>query len=213
MVWYQYVSRGYPLVFDSWNPGSVISQFRGKTRRVEYGKVCSLEINPLTWHHHRQKIYPWVDPENVGSSTYVFYDTTVTIEVLGKLPARAYNVFTALLFFYFTSNSLHFSLYKDSAEKPEVQIFGELKVGQEVTVHCTVEHTCPTYPPTLTLGIPTRGRRLTDVSLSDGTHRTTLINRMVIEKDQELLWCSVRHPGGHTARTYVSLSSQCKCSN
>ncbi|XP_029929189.1 uncharacterized protein LOC115374422 isoform X2 [Myripristis murdjan] len=182
VVWYQYVSRGYPLVFDSWYPGSVISKFRGKTRRVEYGKVCSLEIYPLTWHHHRQRIYPWVDPENVGRSTYAFYDTTVTIEVL------------------------------DSAEKPVVQIFGELTVGQEVTVHCTVEHTCPTYPPTLTLSIPARGRRLTDVSLSDGTHRTTLINRMVIEKDQELLWCFVRHTGGHTARTYVSLSAQCSFS-
>lgn len=88
VVWYQYVSSGYPLVYDSWNPNGVINIFKGKTSR-EFTKFtrsndCSLRIFPLTWSHHRQKIYPWVDPENVGRSTYRFFDTTVTIEVTGN---------------------------------------------------------------------------------------------------------------------------------
>lgn len=85
VVWYQYVNRGYPLVYDSWDKNHVIDKFRGKTFRVTGGKDCSLTISPVTWYHHREKIYPWVDPENVGSSTYRFYDKTVTIDVTGKL--------------------------------------------------------------------------------------------------------------------------------
>uniref|UniRef100_A0A3Q1I5K5 Ig-like domain-containing protein n=1 Tax=Anabas testudineus TaxID=64144 RepID=A0A3Q1I5K5_ANATE len=82
VVWYQNVERGYPLVYDNWNPGQVIYAFRGKTERIySTSKTCSLRIYPVTWSHHRQKIYPWVDPENIWSSTYRFFDTTVTIEV------------------------------------------------------------------------------------------------------------------------------------
>lgn len=89
VVWYQYVRHGYPLVYDNWSSKSVIDKFRGKTSRVitfQGGKECSLKISPVTWEHHRQTIYPWVDPENVGRSTYRFFDKTVTIDVIGKLP-------------------------------------------------------------------------------------------------------------------------------
>lgn len=88
VVWYQYVRHGYPLVYDNWYRDSVIDIFRGKTSRTStftYSKECSLKISSVTWNHHRQRIYPWVDPENVSRWTYRFYDETVTIEVTGKL--------------------------------------------------------------------------------------------------------------------------------
>lgn len=87
VVWYQYVNHGYPLVYDNWNPNNVIDIFKGKTSRVFTStnrKERSLKIYPVNWSHHRQKIYPWVDPENVGWRTYRFFDTTVTLEVVGK---------------------------------------------------------------------------------------------------------------------------------
>lgn len=85
VVWYQYHNHKYPLVCDSWYEDHVIDAFRRKTRIVtQYGK-CSLQIYPVTWSHHSQNIYPWVDPENVGKSTYRFFDKTVRIEVVGKL--------------------------------------------------------------------------------------------------------------------------------
>ncbi|XDV31915.1 hypothetical protein PO909_002839, partial [Leuciscus waleckii] len=31
VVWYQWVSKGYPLVYDSWYPNDVIEKFRWKT--------------------------------------------------------------------------------------------------------------------------------------------------------------------------------------
>lgn len=79
VVWYQYVRSGYPLVYDDWYPDYVISIFKGKTRVLTStdSMTCSLQISPVSWSHHRLKIYPWVDPENVGTSTYRFFDTTV----------------------------------------------------------------------------------------------------------------------------------------
>lgn len=85
VVWYQFAKHSYPKVYDSWYSSEVISIFRGKTSLVssQYGKTCSLEIYPVTWRHHRQTIYPWVDPENVGRYTHRFWDKTVTIHVEG----------------------------------------------------------------------------------------------------------------------------------
>ena len=86
VVWYQYVSRGCPLVFDSWYPGSVIDKFRWKTNlyRTSYTRDCSLLIQDINLSHHGEKLYTWIDPENVGSSTYRFYDVTSTIYIESK---------------------------------------------------------------------------------------------------------------------------------
>jgi len=84
VVWYQWVSHGYPLVYDPWYPYHVIEKFRGKTDL--YGTLgwdCSLLIKNLEQSHHGEKIYAWIDPENVGRSTYRFYDVTSTILVEG----------------------------------------------------------------------------------------------------------------------------------
>ncbi|KAM4601205.1 uncharacterized protein ACJ7VT_021004 isoform 2-T2 [Polymixia lowei] len=180
VVWYQHVSRGYPLVYDSWNPNSVTEKFRGKTSRVGIrNNICNLQINPVGWEHHREKIYPWVDPENVGRNTYAFYDKSVTIEVLGR------------------------------AESPIIQIIGSQKVGEEVTVQCVVFHTCPSYPPTLSLDIPLKGHKLTHGLLSDGQSTTTLTTTLVIEERKQTVKCSVQHHGGLTASAYETLNARC----
>jgi len=84
IVWYQWVSKGYPLVYDPRYPYDVIEKFRGKTDL--YGTRdwdCSLLIKNLKHSHHGEKIYAWIDPENVGWRTYPFYDVTSTILVEG----------------------------------------------------------------------------------------------------------------------------------
>ncbi|XP_047453824.1 uncharacterized protein LOC125015854 isoform X3 [Mugil cephalus] len=180
VVWYQYVSRGYPLVYDDWHPTYVIDIFRGKTQayRSGYGKTCSLKIEPLTWSHHRQKLYPWVDPENIGKSTHEFYDTTVMIEVV------------------------------DTVDPPNLQIYGAKKVGHSVDVHCSVYHTCPTKPPTLSLNIP-HGNQDRTVELTDGTFKTTLKATLLIENDSQRVVCSVRYPTGHTKSTSSNINAEC----
>uniref|UniRef100_A0A3Q3MG35 Ig-like domain-containing protein n=1 Tax=Mastacembelus armatus TaxID=205130 RepID=A0A3Q3MG35_9TELE len=181
VVWYQHVSRGYPLVYDSWYPKNVIDIFRGRTRKADStkGKSCSLRIYPVNWPHHRQKIYPWVDPENVGYSTYRFYDTTVTIDVT------------------------------DRAEKPSIRIFGELKVGQSVQVECTVYHTCSTDPPTLSLNIRLRSPSTTQSSMSDGTSKTSMIGTLFITRERQTVECSARHYEGPTTSASITLNAQC----
>lgn len=88
VVWYQNHWIRYPLVYDTRHPESVIDIFRGKTSKAYVSRrdrECSLKIYPVTQSDHNQVIYPWVDPEYVGSDTYPFSDKTVMIEVLGKL--------------------------------------------------------------------------------------------------------------------------------
>ncbi|KAK5862485.1 hypothetical protein PBY51_017876 [Eleginops maclovinus] len=180
VVWYQYQSHGYPIVHDSWYNADAISIFRGKTRVFPQNfKTCSLEIDPVNQHHHQQKIYPWVDPENVGKTTYRFFDTTVTIEVV------------------------------DRAESPTIMISGSMKVGQSLTVQCSVYHTCPTYPPTMSVNIPGQKRRITHESMPDGTSRTTLTTTLNIERDQQTVECSARHWGGLTARVTETFTAEC----
>nr|XP_020493058.1 myelin-associated glycoprotein-like [Labrus bergylta]XP_020493059.1 myelin-associated glycoprotein-like [Labrus bergylta] len=184
VVWYQYVKWGYPLVCDSGYQNDVIDIFKRKTRVLTstFKKKCTLEIYPVMWSHHRQKIYPWVDPEHVGQSTYRFYDTTVTIEVV------------------------------DEADKPEIMIFGSMKVGQSVTVQCTVYHTCPTRPPTLSLNIPLLNHYLSPGTLSDGTSKTTLTTTLNIESDRHTVECSVRYTRDLTAKASKTLNAQCSFS-
>ncbi|XP_056236064.1 uncharacterized protein LOC130171837 isoform X2 [Seriola aureovittata] len=183
VVWYQYVSHGYPLVYDRWYPHSVINIFKGTTSLYRHtnSKTCSLRIYPLTWSHHRQKIYPWVDPENVGKSTYRFYDTTVTIEVVG------------------------------TAEKPDIMISGDRKVGQYVQVECSVYHTCPTDPPTLKLNIPLQSHQ-TRTIMSNAMYKTSLTTMLYIEKDHLTVECSVRHTGGLSAQNSQTLNAECSFS-
>ncbi|XP_072317576.1 uncharacterized protein [Eucyclogobius newberryi] len=179
VVWYQFVSRGYPLVYDDWYPDSVISIFKGKTYVSTYGRHCTLQIYPVTWSHHKQKLYPWVDPENVGKGTYKFYDTTVTIEVT------------------------------DKPQKPNLRVTGDKTVGQFVTVQCIVDHTCRLNPPALSLNIPLKEHSVHHSSLTDGSSRMTLTTVMFVERDQQTVECVVKHFGGVTETTRQTLNAKC----
>ncbi|XP_076016848.1 uncharacterized protein LOC143008807 isoform X2 [Genypterus blacodes] len=183
VVWYQYKNRGYPLVYDPLYPNHVIEEFNGKTKLIrKLSKSCTLEIYPLDWSHHRQKLYPWVDPEHVGKGIYRFFDTTVTIEVV------------------------------DRVKKPVIYFLGNLKVGQEVTVQCVVYHTCSSFPPTLELNNTMQKRKITHNSFSDGMSKTTLTAIYYIDKDHQAVVCSVRHHGGLRDKTLKTLNAECSFS-
>ncbi|KAK2880769.1 hypothetical protein Q8A67_018037 [Cirrhinus molitorella] len=104
VVWYQWVSKGYPLVYDPLHADNVIEKFRRKTDLFgdPSSGVCSLLIKNLEPSHHGEKIYAWIDPENVGSRTYVFYDVTSTIFV------------------------------KATPQQPGIRIYGGERTGQKV---------------------------------------------------------------------------------
>uniref|UniRef100_A0A671KFJ4 Si:dkey-238d18.12 n=1 Tax=Sinocyclocheilus anshuiensis TaxID=1608454 RepID=A0A671KFJ4_9TELE len=84
VVWYQWVSTGYPLVYDAWYPHDVIGKFRGKTDL--YGKSdwdCSLLIKNLEPSHNGEKLYTRIDPENIAWQNYETDDATSTVLVDG----------------------------------------------------------------------------------------------------------------------------------
>ncbi|XP_036420051.1 sialic acid-binding Ig-like lectin 9 [Colossoma macropomum] len=182
VVWFQYISRGYPLVYDSWNPGSVIDKFRWKTSL--YGdphmRDCSLLIEDLNLSHHGEKLYTWIDPENVGRSTYAFFDVTSTIYIETSAPA------------------------------PSIDIFGGNQIGQQITVQCSTYHTCPHRKPTLTLsGIEGTQDRLEHTDIGGGTWKITLIRNGIVKSDNHRVDCVVRHPGGLSASATKTHTATC----
>ncbi|KAM9468535.1 uncharacterized protein Hap1MRO34_013198 [Clarias gariepinus] len=184
IVWYQYVSSGYPLVFDNRSPNSVIERYRGRTSLYNRTyRDCSLLIENLSPSHHGDRIYTWIDPENVGWRTYKFYDVTTLIHV------------------------------QSSAPKPSVATSGGCKIGESITVRCKTYHTCPTNPPFLSLSgieknIGTEDK-LEKRPLDDGKWEITLIREGVVESETQEIECSVTHSGGLSASTNKTHNAKC----
>lgn len=89
-------------------------------------------------------------------------------------------------------------------------ITGNMRVGQTVTVKCSVEHSCPTMPPTLHLNVAQQSQSVSHSLMFDGTFKTTLMATMIIKTDHEIVQCIVRHHGGLEEITYQQLKADCK---
>lgn len=85
-----------------------------------------------------------------------------------------------------------------------------MKVGETVTVLCSVEHTCPTMPPTLRLNMALQNQRVTQSFKSDGTSRTTLTATMIIKNEDQVVQCTAQHQGGFKAVAFKQLKADCK---
>ncbi|KTF75205.1 hypothetical protein cypCar_00035090 [Cyprinus carpio] len=181
VVWYQYVSKGYPLVYDPWYPDYVIEKFRWKTDL--YGDPsswdCSLLIKNLEQSHHGEKLYTWIDPENVGKSTYAFYDVTSTIQV------------------------------DASPQLPSISIFGGERTGDAITVVCSGFHTCPYSKPTITLNGLEGSDQIKDESIKDGLWKITRTRKGVVKTERLTIQCSVTHYGGITVTATKDKSAEC----
>ncbi|KAL6471390.1 hypothetical protein MHYP_G00200400 [Metynnis hypsauchen] len=182
IVWYQYVSIGYPVVCDESDPRSVIDNFRGKTHLYRYPNTrdCSLLIVDLDLSHHGEKLFAWIDPDYIGKSTYAFYDVTSTIHI------------------------------KRSAEAPSIDIYGGNQIGQQITVQCSTYHTCPYREPTLTLsGIEGTDGRPEHTEIGSGTWKITLIRVGIVTSVNQRVDCVVRHPGGLSASATRTHTATC----
>ncbi|KAJ8289192.1 hypothetical protein COCON_G00018510 [Conger conger] len=185
--WYQYVSRGYPLVYSRSHPDSVIDKFRGKTElsgSKERGD-CSLKIYPAQAAQNAEQIYVWVEPNQLQGS--YFYDQTVTLEVT------------------------------EHAAQPEIRVSEgkallasstvSLAEGATAVLSCSVSHGCPPQPPTLSFfarGGPVAGR----VTQSRTGEATVTLERSwtaAAEHNGRSLACEVTHHGGASASREVVL--------
>ncbi|XP_073719114.1 sialoadhesin-like [Misgurnus anguillicaudatus] len=182
VVWYQYVSSGYPLVYDPRYPGNVIDKFRGKTdiyNPTNSDRDCSLLIKSVDPSHNGEKLYTWIDPENIGWRTYKFYDVTSTIIV-------------------FTN-----------PQQPIINISGGLKTGDSITVACYTNHTCPYSKPNITLKGIEGSDKIDDVRMENGQWKITLTRTGVVKTERSDIECTVTHHGDITTRTTKSQSAKC----
>ncbi|XP_059390079.1 sialoadhesin-like isoform X2 [Carassius carassius] len=181
VVWYQWVSRGYPLVYDPWYPSYVIEKFRLKT--ALYGdpskRDCSLLIKNLDTSHHGEKLYAWIDPENVGRSTFKFYDVTSTIVV------------------------------DTQPQQPSIYIYGGERTGDKVTVACSTFHTCPYSKPTITLNGVEGSDGIRDESVKNNLWKITLERKGIIMTERSTIKCSVTHYGGIIVTATKDKSAEC----
>ncbi|XP_065136645.1 sialoadhesin-like [Paramisgurnus dabryanus] len=182
VVWYQYVSSGYPIVCDPLNPGDVIDKFRGKTdiyRHTNSDRDCSLLIKSVDPSHNGEKLYAWIDPENVGKSTYTFYDVTSTIIV------------------------------DTNPQQPIINISGGAKIRDSITVECYTLHTCPYRKPNIILRGIEGSDKIDDVPMENGRWKTTLTRTGVVKAERSDIECTVTHHGGITTRATKSQSANC----
>uniref|UniRef100_A0A3Q2UNM5 Ig-like domain-containing protein n=1 Tax=Fundulus heteroclitus TaxID=8078 RepID=A0A3Q2UNM5_FUNHE len=184
VVWYQYQSMGYPLVYDNWYPNDVISIYKERTQALTstYGKTCTLHIKTVNWNDHRQVLFPWVDPENVGRSTHAFYETTVTIEVCISM---LLNMFS---WFYISSVA--------QPEAPTIMI-----TGFPSTVRCTASYTCSNNRPSLTwnyANMPVSSNTVKESGKTMWTTVSTLTFTPSAKDHGHHLTCFARFDGGQT---------------
>ncbi|KAJ7304052.1 hypothetical protein JRQ81_011573 [Phrynocephalus forsythii] len=80
VAWYQYRSRGYPEIYNSKSPETVLPEYQGRTEvlgDLEMGN-CTLSINPVR-AEDSMSYYVWINPDSVR---HRFYDVTVQVEVV-----------------------------------------------------------------------------------------------------------------------------------
>ncbi|XP_073719477.1 sialoadhesin [Misgurnus anguillicaudatus] len=182
VVWYQWVSKGFPLVYDPWYPDSVIDKFRGKTdlyNPTNSDRDCSLLIKSVNPSHNGEKLYTWIDPKNIGKSTYKFYDVTSTI-IVDTNPAQ-----------------------------PIINIYGGGKTGDSITVTCYTLHTCPYSKPNIILKGIEGSDQIDDFNIKTGQWKTTRTRTGVVKTERSDIECTVTHHGGITTRATKSQSAKC----
>ncbi|XP_035289668.1 myelin-associated glycoprotein-like [Anguilla anguilla] len=189
VVWYQYVDRGYPLACDPKFANEVIEKFRGKTSlyRSPYKGDCSLKIDPLDWRHQEERVYPWVDPD---------YEQNCTLEIdevkphdNGPFCFRAEKGMDKYTF----NNSCVFIVMKASPSDPVMTpLPEETEEGSALSATCSVEHTCPTHPPTFTWNVKDGKTTTSHTQISRSTWKTSSTLTFIPAGDnyEEQLTCS-----------------------
>ncbi|KAK2880771.1 hypothetical protein Q8A67_018039 [Cirrhinus molitorella] len=180
VVWYQYASHSYPLVYDPLHPKNVINKFRGKTSLYKNSSNdCSLLIKNLELSHHGEKLYTWIDPENVGKSTYQFYEVTSTIQV------------------------------DTSPQQPSISTYGGEKTGDTIIVVCSTIHTCPYSKPNITLNGIEGTDEIDNEHFKDGQWKISLTRTAVVKAEHLTIQCLVTHLGGITVTATKDESAKC----
>ncbi|KAM3613720.1 uncharacterized protein V6R79_004216 [Siganus canaliculatus] len=86
VIWYQYHSVRYPVVYDGLDPRAVESKFRGRTSAPGEAKEgnCTLMIDNMRREDNKLQVYVWINPGTKANMK--FHQQLVTINVERKKP-------------------------------------------------------------------------------------------------------------------------------
>lgn len=98
----------------------------------------------------------------------------------------------------------------EQADKPKLSITGLPRVGEQITVSCSVLHTCPPNPPNLSVGKALDTDIIVHNPVQDGFWETIRVHTFVIKEDEQTVTCKATFPGGQTSETQINLKAQCK---
>lgn len=171
-------------VYDSRGYPADSGKYRGGASAIGFvgDGNCSLQIERLEMSLSQDRLYPWVDENPITSyhsAGQSFFDKTTQIIV------------------------------SDYAKEPQLSFIGIPTVGAQSRVSCSVQHSCISAPPGLTVS---------GVQGQDNTQHT-LLSEGVWEKRVERVWtvsehdqrvrCTVSHTGGQKATSELELNIQC----
>lgn len=98
----------------------------------------------------------------------------------------------------------------EQANKPKLSITGIPKVGEQITVSCSVLHTCPPNPPSLSVGNALETDIIVHTPVQDGFWEITGFYTFRIKEEEKTVTCKATFPGGQTSEAQIDLNAQCK---
>uniref|UniRef100_A0A673XGR9 Ig-like domain-containing protein n=1 Tax=Salmo trutta TaxID=8032 RepID=A0A673XGR9_SALTR len=107
-------------------------------------------------------------------------------------------------------NCCHLFLILGSPDPPSLSVMEEVKVGEVVSVSCSVSHSCPSDPPLLTWshsGTPSiQSQQQTN---SQWEEKLTLTFRPSIADNNQPLVCTAAYKGGMTVSSSKTINVKC----
>lgn len=98
------------------------------------------------------------------------------------------------------------------APEPQLSISNTPRVEEETRVVCSVQHTCFSSPPLLTISGILGSDQTSDTSVSDGVWERRVERRWTPKEEDQIVKCTVHYQGGQTATSELRLNVECKSS-
>lgn len=91
-----------------------------------------------------------------------------------------------------------------------MSITGIPRVGEQITVACSVLHTCPPNPPSLSVGTALESDTFIHTPVQDGFWEFTRVHTFIIKEEEQTVTCKATFPAGQTSEAQINLNAQCK---
>lgn len=102
-----------------------------------------------------------------------------------------------------------FLFFADNANKPQLST-DMPRVGEQSMVTCSVQHTCDSNPPTLTISGIGGADKTTNTILSNMMWERKVKRIWTVQEEDLSVECTVSYPGGQESASSIKLNVECK---